>query len=80
MSQSVSHLISDGGDCRTAPATPGLLIIHTLKTYSSKLIKALLKEFIYDWTQGLAGIFALTCYNYPIVVLKFSIRGFCSLS
>ena len=26
VNQSVSQLISDGGDCRTAPATPGLLI------------------------------------------------------
>ena len=25
----MNQLISDGGDCRTAPATPGLLIILT---------------------------------------------------
>ena len=25
MTESVNQLINDGGDCRTAPATPGLL-------------------------------------------------------
>ena len=29
MSHSVNQLINDGGDCRTAPATPGLLIKKT---------------------------------------------------
>ena len=32
MSQSLNQLISDGGDCRTAPATPGLLNIVRAST------------------------------------------------
>ena len=32
----MNELISDGGDCRTAPATPGLLIIAIQKKEEEK--------------------------------------------
>ena len=36
MIESMNESISDGGDCRSAPATPGLLINMTLKYSNDK--------------------------------------------
>ena len=38
MTESVSELINHGGDCRTAPATPGLLNIY-LYRFGCKVYK-----------------------------------------
>ena len=55
MSQSVNELISNGGDCRTAPATPGLLNtrIYMLCIFgpnceSERFYFVLIKQFILD--------------------------------
>ena len=37
MSELINQLINYGGDCRTAPATPGLLNIYIITTYFSKV-------------------------------------------
>ena len=38
LSQSINELINDGGDCRTAPASPGLLIITPCETFTFQVM------------------------------------------
>ena len=52
MNRSLTQLMSNGGDCRTAPATPGLLNIYNLKfvmplssIYARALTRALVNVF-----------------------------------
>ena len=46
MTRSINELINDGGDCRTAPATPGLLKISLKKALSDGSSANLIPLFI----------------------------------
>ena len=59
MTERVNELINYGGDCRTAPATPGLLITNTFD-FSSKKSKKINCRVFSDFSHGITQISKLS--------------------